>query len=432
MPRLLAPLSAALAMGVLAHPVAAQTSSRDSQGSRPARDAEAHAQAGRHGDAAKAYERAYLETKNPEYLRKAGHAYLALGAAGRKDARTAFQLYTINARNADERAEGERLLSELDALERPAPEAAPAPAPTPELAPPVAPPPMAPPPAAPPITPITAVGDAKWSPTLGFVQPEEAAPAKDEASAGGAVKVPGTVELGLSGAGFAMSVASLSLNPSNDGITDDETALTAIEVGFLVRAEFRTQASLIAPWFDVGGWFMIGEREETAPSSTGVIMSAMGLRARAQLGVDVHPASFIGAGPFVGYRMDAYDVDLERKGDVSNDPITDNSFATDSGLLYGVHLRLRTKETTTSPPVLFVDPALTWRNGKFVNGMFAGVESGFRSGDFTIGGFFERRLSTSGRFGAGDAADLSSAFANSMPVEQRLGLFIGGMWDGRS
>jgi hypothetical protein len=330
-----------------------------------------------------------------------------------------------NARTPEERADAERFLAELDALEKPAdpPQAA-----EPE---PVVPPPPPLPAQPPPVEPVEQVGDAKWSPMLGFVQPgEPAPPVRDEASGGG-VSVPDTVDLGLSGVGVFAAGGVTKLNPINDGITDDETAMNVLEVGLILRAEFRTQTSLIAPWFDVGGWIAGGEREETEPASTELVMRVLGLRTQGRFGIDLQPAAFFAAGPLAGYRLDAYEANLERIEEPSNTAITDNSLESDSGILYGLHARLRTKETAASPPLLFLDPALTWRTGEHVSGTYGSIEIGLRGGSFVFSGFFERRLSASGKFGASDVSDLSQAFAKSMPIEQRLGISLGGMFDGR-
>ncbi len=155
-------------------------------------------------------------------------------------------------------------------------------------------------------------------------------------------------------------------------------------------------------------------------------MKVSALRAHGRFGIDAQPAAFIGAGPFVGYRLDAYTANTETSSSTS-----DNGMETDSGLVYGLHARLRTKETVEQPPLFFVDPALTWRKGELVSGTYASVDLGFRFGSMLLGGFFERRMAASGSFTAEDVTNLSLGFAKSMPVEQRIGLVLGVMWDGR-
>jgi outer membrane biosynthesis protein TonB len=121
-----------------------------------------YAAAGSYKSAGDAYMRAFDSTNDPSYAKKAGDAFLQLGAAGKSDAIKAYSSYIRAARTLDEATEGETLLKKAQSLPdapavAPAPAPTPAPTPTPAPAPPPAPsatpappPTTAPSPAAPP------------------------------------------------------------------------------------------------------------------------------------------------------------------------------------------------------------------------------------------------------------------------------------------
>jgi hypothetical protein len=424
-------------------------------------EADSHMAGGRYAEAGSAYRRAFAETGEAEFLKKAGQAFLALGPHGKKDAVLSFRLYGKNVKGEKRRDEAKRLLKQAEALPEPTPEAPPAaapateqpaaapataadpaapvpPPPAPEPAP-AAPPPPPPQPVAdelPPAEPIESIGALRWSPSLGFVQPGDAAPArapqKDAASSGG-VAVPEILDLSLGSVGWSFGVGATTLNPINDGVTDDATAVDLLELQTGVRAEFRTMTDLLSWWFDLSFSGMLGERTQTEPVDNGVVMGVQSFLLGGRLGLDLRPVPAIAIGPFGGYRMDLYQANLSREE--GTDTITDNGFESDSGLQYGVHAILRTKERAGEPATFYFEPMLARRHGKLI-GLYAGAEVGLRAGAVYFRGWFERRLGAEGSFtysrdvGDPDAADgvdaptLSHALALAMPVEQRIG---GGM-----
>jgi hypothetical protein len=419
-------------------------------------EADSHMASGRYGEAGSAYRRAFAETGDAEFLKKAGQAFLALGPSGKKDAVLSFRLYGKNAKGEKRRDEAKRLLKKAEALPEPSAETpppavaavpeppAPAPAaadPAPAAPPPApepaaAPPPPPPEPAAdelPPAEPIESIGAMRWSPSLGFVQPGDSVPAqgpqKDSASSSG-LAVPEILDLNLGSVGWSFGVGATTLNPINDGVTDDATALTVLELQTGIRAEFRTMTDLLSWWFDLGFAAMMGERTQTEPVDNGVVMGVQVFNLGARLGLDLHPVPAIAIGPFGGYRMDLYQANLSREE--ATDTITDNGFESDSGLQYGVHAVLRTKERPGEPATFYFEPMLARRHGKLI-GLYAGAEAGLRAGGVYFRGWFERRLGAEGSFtyardvGDPDAVDgvdaptLSHALALAMPVEQRVG-----------
>jgi hypothetical protein len=411
-------------------------------------EADSHMAGGRYAEAGSAYRRAFAESGDAEFLKKAGQAFLALGPRGKKDAVLSFKLYGKNAKGEKRRDEAKRLLKQAEALPEPTADAPPpAPEPAPAAAEPAAPvPPPAPEPAAapppppqpaadelPPAEPIESIGALRWSPSLGFVQPGDSAPAqapqKDAASSSG-LAVPEILDLNLGAVGWSFGVGSTTLNPINDGVTDDATALTVLELQTGVRAEFRTMTDLVSWWFDLGFAAMMGERTQTEPVDNGVVMGVQAFNLGGRLGLDLHPVPAIAVGPFGGYRMDLYQANLSREE--GTDTITDNGFESDSGLQYGAHVVLRTKERPGELATFYFEPMLARRHGKLI-GLYAGAEAGLRAGGVYFRGWFERRLGADGSFtyardvGDPDAADgvdaptLSHALALAMPVEQRIG-----------
>ena len=422
-------------------------------------EADSHMASGHFAEAGSAYRRAFAETGDAEFLKKAGQAFLALGPPGKKDAVLSFQLYRKNAKGEKRRDEAKRLLKQAEALPEPAPETAapaiapppepPAAAPTPGAPDPAAPAPPAPPPAEaapppppepqptadelPPAEPIESIGALRWSPSLGFVQPGDTAAAKDpqkDAAGSGGLAVPEILDLNLGAVGWSFGVGSTTLNPINDGVTDEATAVNLLELETGVRAEFRTMTELLSWWFDLSFAGLMGERTQTEPVDNGVVMGVQSFRIGGRLGLDLHPVPAIAVGPFGGYRMDLYQANLSREE--GTEAITDNGFESDSGLQYGAHLILRTKERPGEPATFYFEPMLARRHGKLI-GLYAGAEAGLRAGGVYFRGWFERRLGADGSFtfardvGDPDAADgvdaptLSHALALAMPVEQRVG-----------
>jgi len=101
--------------------------------------ADAALAAGDWAEAGAAYRRAFDETDNATYLKKAGEAYVKMGPKGRESAIETLDLFARHARTIEEAREARRLLAEARALPEPAPE------------PPPPPPPPSPPPEAPPV-----------------------------------------------------------------------------------------------------------------------------------------------------------------------------------------------------------------------------------------------------------------------------------------
>jgi hypothetical protein len=409
-----------------------------------ATEAETHLASGRFAEAGSAYRRAFAETGEADFLKKAGQAFMQLGAPGKKDAVLSFRLFKNNAKGEKQRDEAKRLLKQAEALPDRAPEAAPpAPpeppaAPAPEAAPPPpveAPPPApVPPPAAdelPPAEPIESIGSLRWSPSLGFVQPGEPAPkpGPQKDSASGGLSIPQILDLNLGAVGWTFGAGATTINPINDGVTDDATALTLLEIDTDVRAEFRTMSELLSWWFDLDFAALFGERKQTEPVESGVALGVQSFRLGGRVGLDLHPAPAIAVGPFGGYRADFYQANLTSEDGTA---LTDNGMETDSGLQYGAHVVLRTKERPGEPATFYFEPMIARRHGQLV-GLYAGADLGLRAGGVYFRGWYERRLGADGSFsfardvGDPDAADgvdaptLSHAIALAMPVEQRVG-----------
>jgi hypothetical protein len=286
-----------------------------------------------------------------------------------------------------------------------------------------------PPPEPPPAKDIQQLGDARWADGIGFVQPAAAgdSPGKDEAGSAGGFKIPAIADVTLNAFELRAGIGMLSLNPTNDdGRTADDTATTLLELPLDMRAEFRHASSLIAPWFDAHYAFVTGKRsEEVAGSESGRVMKVQGFRFRGRLGIDVHPAPAFGVGPLIGYGHDIYEAQIQREDGSGG---TDAEMESDGGILYGAHARFRTKETASERARFYADTTFTWRKNTYITGQYASLELGLRSGNAYFLGWAERRLGASGSFsfvGADrDVTSLSQAVANSMPIEQRLGLGI--------
>ncbi len=287
-----------------------------------------------------------------------------------------------------------------------------------------------PPPEPPPAKDIQQLGDARWSDGIGFVQPAPAgdSPGKDEAGSAGGFKIPAVADVTLNAFELRAGLGMVSLNPTNDdGRTADDTAMTLLELPLDMRAEFRHASSLIAPWFDASYAFLTGKRtEEVGGSESGRVMNITGFRFRGRLGIDVHPAPAFGVGPLIGYGHDMYKAGIEVESSTSSGKSAE--FESDGGLLYGAHARFRTKETAGERARFYADSAFTWRKNTYITGQYASLELGLRAGNAYFLGWAERRLGASGSFSfVGSDRDVTSrsqAIANSMPVEQRLGLGI--------
>jgi hypothetical protein len=249
---------------------------------------------------------------------------------------------------------------------------------------------------------------------------------KDEAGSSGSFAIPAIAGVRLDAVELRAGIGMLSLNPTNDdGRTADDTAMTLLDVPLDMRAEFRHASSLLAPWFDLHFALHTGERnEEIGGSESGRVMGVGGFRTRGRFGIDVHPAPALGAGPLVGYGREFYEASVEVEGSSAAAPETE--LESDGGLIYGVHARVRTKETAEERARFYADGTFTVRNGTYVTGQYLSLELGLRAGGAYFLGWGERRVGASGSFSfAGadpDVSSLSQAVANSMPVEQRLGV----------
>jgi hypothetical protein len=287
-----------------------------------------------------------------------------------------------------------------------------------------------PPPEPPPAKDIQQLGDARWADGIGFVQPAPASqtPGKDEAGGAGSFKVPAMGDLALNAFELRAGLGMLTLNPTNDdGRTADDTATTMLDLTIDMRAEFRHAGSLIVPWFDAGYAYNTGKRtEEVSGSESGRVMSVQAFRFRGRFGIDVHPAPAFGVGPLIGFGHEMYEAKVEVEN--SSAATADTEFESSGGLIYGAHARFRTTETASERARFYADGAFTVRNSTYITGQYASLELGLRAGKGYLLGWAERRVGASGSFsfsGAGrDVTTLSQAIANSMPVEQRLGLGI--------
>lgn len=278
--------------------------------------------------------------------------------------------------------------------------------------------------------PLTAIGDARWADNLGFMQP--GAPPADSGVTSGTVAAPRVGSLSLDVSMMRLGFGSSRLNATNDGVTADETAFSVMNFTLDQRIEWRKPGALLGPWLDFGMGVLHGSRTlEQGGYETSLSMSMTALQVHGRFGVDAIPIEYVGVGPFAGAFLDFYDATLKNDDASSSFEPTDSGFAPDVGPVFGLHARLRTKARPGQPSRFYVDPALTWRLGRYNNARYASVETGVRAGSSVyLVGWYEQRLGASGHFSQGpdgsdaDATNLSEAFAASMPVDRRVGLAI--------
>lgn len=273
------------------------------------------------------------------------------------------------------------------------------------------------------------VGNARWADNVGFVQP--GAPPGDSGVTSNVATAPrvGSLDLdvSLTRIGFGRS----RLNATNDGVTVDETAFYVTEVTLVQRFEWRKPGALFAPWLDFGMGFLHGSRTlEQAGVETDLSLSMTVLQWHGRFGMDVVPLEYVGVGPFAGVFLDAYAAKLTGEN-LPSDAYFEDGIAADLGPVFGLHARLRTKARPGQPSRFYVDPALTWKLGRFINARYASVETGVRaSSSVYVIGAYQQRLGASGHFSlAPDGSDadvtgVSAAYAASMPVDRRFGLAI--------
>jgi len=94
--------------------------------------------AGSFAEAGEAYRKAFDETRDPTFLKKAAQAHLQLGSVGKGPALEAAKMYALHARNIEEAKEAQALRVQVEALPEPPP---PAPPPPPVIVAPPSPPP---------------------------------------------------------------------------------------------------------------------------------------------------------------------------------------------------------------------------------------------------------------------------------------------------
>lgn len=269
--------------------------------------------------------------------------------------------------------------------------------------------------------PVRAVGDARWTDNAGFVRPGPPPPAPQAAEL---PKLPplhaqtmNRVELYLGGGRAHYAYLPSSLDPGGVTTLDGWT----LRAG--VGAEYRAPASLFGVFWDAGGTI----RFASASSSDVVETSLFNPGLAGRVGVDFHPGrlSNVAVGAFGGYWFESYALKVSTPyARSSYSSSSSTSLKADKGPEYGVHLRLRTKESPEDVPVFQVDGSLTQKTGSAANGTYLGLRASL-GGGFRVFFFVEDRIGRSGTIS--DSIGSMDAFAASHPLETDLGLGIGGL-----
>lgn len=199
-------------------------------------------------------------------------------------------------------------------------------------------------------------------------------------------------------------------DPTGQGLYD----VAGATMGFGVRPEFRGVGRLLTVWADLRATMGIG-----GGNFAGGSQSVLGFGGHGQLGVDLQPWTFVGVGPFAGYRLDHFSVSPSSGGNGSGGSSWN---ATDSGPEFGGHVRLRTRDTPGRPGLFYFDAELFSRGGSDMSGVYQRDEIGLRtSRSFGLYLLAEIRLSASGSVTPGTFQDPADMFAKTMPSQTQLG-----------
>ncbi|HEX8796692.1 MAG TPA: hypothetical protein VF765_37330, partial [Polyangiaceae bacterium] len=134
-------------------------------------------------------------------------------------------------------------------------------------------------------------------------------------------------------------------DPTGQGLYDVAGGTVAIGV----RPEFRGVGRWVTVWLDLKAAMGIG-----GGNFAGGNESVLSFGGQGHVGVDVQPWTFVGLGPFVGYRLDHFSV--TPTGDGNGNQSWD---ATDNGAEFGGHLRLRTRDRPGRPGLLYLDAEIS-------------------------------------------------------------------------
>ncbi|HEX8794718.1 MAG TPA: hypothetical protein VF765_27415, partial [Polyangiaceae bacterium] len=197
-------------------------------------------------------------------------------------------------------------------------------------------------------------------------------------------------------------------DPTGQGLYDVAGGTVAIGV----RPEFRGVGRWVTVWLDLKAAMGIG-----SGNFAGGNESVLSFGGQGHLGVDVQPWTFVGVGPFVGYRLDHFSV--TPTGDGNGNQSWD---ATDNGPEFGGHLRLRTRDRPGRPGLLYLDAEISSRNGSAMSGVYQRDEIGLRtSRAFGLYLMADIRLSASGTATPGTFSDPADLLAKTMPSQTQLG-----------
>lgn len=284
-----------------------------------------------------------------------------------------------------------------------------------------------------PVAPLQTLGDAAWKDGVGLVRPGEAPPpvAKDK-SWGRPITLAKVPSLRFDEFEFQLQAGKIRYNPINDGKTDASgaTDLSGILLELRLRPEWRSAASPIAAWFEIhlgmmpraSGPIQLPNTVPMKPIDAHLTHLEFGGR----FGLDVVPITFVGFGPFIGYRGDVFLVSLDDGDSLRKTGSNTGYSAIDHGMDYGGHLRLRTQDHTDEPALLYADASMFRRRGSVLTGTYQRLELGVRPGALTVLGlWYQRRSSASGYVSVVEVKDPADVLGKTMAVESAFGIGFG-------
>lgn len=291
-----------------------------------------------------------------------------------------------------------------------------------------------PPPAEVPVAPLQTLGDATWKEGIGLVREGDAPPAPPADQGWGrpiALSAPRPVR--FDEFEFQLRLGKVTFNPINDGKTDsgDATDLSGALIELMFRPEWRSASGPVAFWFDfrfgitprVSGPLQMPNRTVVKPIDAHLTH----IRLSGHLGLDAVPVSFVGFGPFFGYRGDAFSLSLDDGDKLVGTSTESGSYGSfDHGMEYGGHVRLRTADRVGRPAILYADAAMFHRRSPILTGVYQRLELGIRPGGGTVLGlWYERRSSAKGYAAIGEVDDPADILGRTMAVESIVGIGLG-------
>ena len=289
------------------------------------------------------------------------------------------------------------------------------------------------------------VGVARWSETLGFVQPSGApSPAASPSAKSAVIQVPpgapgsataatpaadaadSNADPGLDTTVFQLGIGSLQVVPTDNGRNHPFVDIHMLEFLSAIRYARRGPNKLVGFWLDgrlSGGW---GTQGSDALIGLPSHIEAQAVMADADVGVDAHPIPQfreVGIGPLVGLDMHFMRAKFVSDGDI---PVDDSgeSLEVYPNLVFGAHLHFVWGHTEV--PRVYADSTFSWHKGKDETGQYLTLEAGGRLGSSVIlWGRLDKRVGASGTVSDSDGTTNSNFVAAAMPVAASYMLGIG-------